>query len=362
MGLLDSLLDGLFSGSGSAFGGLAGLGNFSNMDSLTGMPSGLWYQQAKKMGMDEEEIAAFMADMGTGSVKATERLMNQRNEERNKLVAELSARPKPGTYCDPKCWIDDERCQECLAQQQKFQEAFDLLKKMENAANSHTAIGAGVEKKPTKCTLCGAPIVKGASECPYCGTAYPAGAFSSDISYSSADEAKAAAHVQAHQVCVMYAELVKSNAQRLADSGQYSKLFKFSTKFLEGLWYKYAMTADQVKQGADQYGVSRSAYIAGVINGTFTSISETAYKERKKKEEQHREEQQQRNREASKARFEQQLNMISGSAPKYVGGPQDVGYCCGNCVYYMARSNECAYSKFFHPKNASDYCNYHRSS
>lgn len=357
MGLFDSLFDVL----GGIGGALGGLGQYSQMDNLTGMPPGYWHQYAKSLGMDDEEISAFMADLGTGNVNATTRLTNQRAEERNKLITELSARPKPGKFCDPKCWIDDERCQECLAQQQQFQEAFDALQKTENAASNQGAVGAGVGKKPTKCSLCGAPFTRGASECPYCGTAYPAGVFSADLSYGSADEAKVAAHAQAQQVCVMYADLMKNTAQRLADSGKYSKLFKFTPDSLEAIWCKFAMTADQVKQGADQYGVSRSSYIAGVISGTFTSISETAYNERKKEERKQRDEQQQREREASKERFEQQLNMIGGSAPKYVGGPQDLGYCCGNCVYYMSRSNECAYSEFFHPKNASDYCNYHRS-
>lgn len=367
MGLFDSLLGllggvgGALGGLGDSLGGLGWLGNYSEMDSLTGMPAGYWHQYAKSLGMDDEEINAFMTDMRTGNLNASNQLTNQRTEERNKLIPELSARPKPGKHCDPVCWIDDERCQECLAQQQRFQDTFEELQKMENAASAQGAVGAAVGKKPTKCTLCGAPFTKGASECPYCGTAYPAGAFSAGISYGTADDAKIAAHAQAQQACVMYADLKKNQAQRLADSGKYPKLFKFTPASLEALWYKFAMTADQVKQGADRYGVSRSSYIAGVIGGTFTSVSETAYKEWKEKENQQREEQQQRQREASNERFQQQLNMINSTAPKYVGGPQSVGYCCGNCVHYMSHSNECAYSKFHHPKNASDYCNDHHS-
>ena len=370
MGLFDSLL-GLLGGVGGALGGLGlfgGLGNYSPMDSLTGMPPGYWNQFAKSLGMDDEEIKALMSDMNTGTLNATTRLNNQRREERNKLMSELSARPKPGKLCNPICWIDDGRCQECLAQQNRCQEAFVELQKMENAASNPAAVSANAGKMPTRCALCGAPFVKGASECPYCGTAYPAGAFSAGASYGSADAAKAAAHTQAQRVCVMYADIVANNARQLAASGKYSTLLKFTPNAIQELRCKFAMSADQVKQGADQYGVSRSAYIAGVINGTYTSVSETAYKEWKEQEQRQREEQQrrreeqqQREREASNARFEQQLNAINHNVPKYSGGPQSVGYCCGNCIHYMSHSNECAYSAYNHPKNASDYCVDHHS-
>ena len=362
MGLFDSLF-GLLDDIGGAIAN--GLSNYSPMDSLIGMPPGSWNQIAKSFGMDDEEIKALTSDINTGTLNATTRLNNQRAEERNKLTQELAARPKPGKHCEPICWIDDGNCQECLAQQQRFQSAFEELQRLENAAVNQRAVGASAEKKPTRCTLCGAPFMKGASTCPYCGTAYPAGVFSAGISYGSPDEAKIAAHAQAQQACVLYAELKKKQVQRLANTGRYSNLFKFNSAVIELLWYKFAMTADQVKQGADQYGVSRSAYIAGVISGTFTSVSETAYKEYKEKEreqqQKRREEQEQREREASNARFEQQLNAISHSVPKYSGGPQSVGYCCGNCIHYMSHSNECAYSPYNRPKNASDYCVDHHS-
>lgn len=350
MGLFDSMF--------GAFGGVGGM-------LLGGMN-----QYAKSLGMDDEELAAFNADMMTGTLNATTALNQKRTEERKRLSAELAKRPKPGGLCDPRCWIDDDRCRECLAQQQQVQDAFSELQKMENAANRPTAANTG--KKPTKCSLCGAPIVKGVGECPYCSTAYPSSVFSGNSAYGTADQAKVAAHGQGQRVCVMFAELMQNIAKRLAETGEYSKLFKFTPASLEATWCKYAMTADQVLQGANQYGVSRSAYIAGVIGGTFTSVSETIYKEQKEKERQQQRERQEkekqllrerqeRERQASNENFRRQLEMASGSPVQYVGGPQSVGYCCGNCIHYMKQSNQCAYSRFFHPKNASDYCNYHRS-
>lgn len=77
MGMFDSLL-GLLGGVGGALGGLGGLGNYSQMDSLTGMPPGYWQQYAKSLGMDEEEIGAFMTDLATGNLNATNRLNNRR--------------------------------------------------------------------------------------------------------------------------------------------------------------------------------------------------------------------------------------------------------------------------------------------
>ncbi|MCM1023450.1 MAG: hypothetical protein NC395_05255 [Prevotella sp.] len=133
------------------------------------------------------------------------------------------------------------------------------------------------------------------------------------------------------------------------------------------------MTSAQIRQGAQDNGLSYPAYISGVMSGTYKSvpqinmerIREATTKMREENERYRAEnrriemERQQRQRESSMNSYKRQMEYIASKpAPKYSGGPgpSSTGSCCGNCRYYMVHDNKCAYSKYRYPTGASDYC------
>lgn len=302
---------------------------------------------------------------------------------------QAQSRVKPGVACFYTCWIDDERCQECLAEQAPIERGLKELRQIENAIANPEILN---EKRFEKCTLCGAPYEKGETECPYCGSEYPANAALSGLP-NTVNELKQAALNKAVEVWELYVPLFKKHLDRLKGEG--GMLFKMSFNMLGMLTEQtMMMSAQQLQQGAQKYNVELSDYMCGVMNGSMESITTTQFKENSLKyceeqsetnkrrlqeskekmdkyneeqriirERQHQQEMErlERQRQSNEYIHQLQMNKIANSAPKYVGSPASLGYCCGNCIHYMSHSNECAYSKYHHPSNASDYCGDHRS-
>lgn len=104
--------------------------------------------------------------------------------------------------------------------------------------------------------------------------------------------------------------------------------------------FEKSMDREQIRRGAEKYGVSYADYIAGVMSGNFRTTVEMQLDgmERQRREEERREAERhdawakdmQAKIAASKASYNP-FGFINTSPPGYNGGTER---CCGRCTYY----------------------------
>lgn len=296
---------------------------------------------------------------------------NKLIQDQKHAMQKLESRPKPGKLCNKSCPVNDMRCEACLSEQQNIIDALENLEQiMEDLKEGK------VSKAPDKCSLCGAPFKKGVKACPYCGTAYPKSCAIADIPATEFERDKLLLE-KSTETFALYSELYKKQISYKAESTELPSIARNMMKLTRSLEEKsMVMTPEQIKQGAESYGVSYVTYISGVMARTYKSIPEINMEKQAEQLQQKSAEmtrqtqersaqmlanQQARQQRAMQENAQRQAQMSAIRTPKYVGGSQDVGYCCGNCIYYMVYDNKCAYNKFKNPTGASDYCNQHRS-
>ena len=313
-----------------------------------------------------------------------------------KSADEAASRKRPGQLCG-SCDINDIRCKDCLAEQQKILDAIDEAQNLEqaiNKLNSDPGAAASLRDLPTD-----------------------------KIEQDNLLLEKAAA------ISALYSAFYKRRGQESQES-----LKAALPSFLGGAVGlfgsigadKMDMNEAEIKQYAKENNVSYCEYVIGVIQGTYCSPkqSEMAKQasamvvgyaknaqevnernredaERRKLEEERRKLEAERRQLASERqaanrtqqvnylersrqieaerqaelkkiqqeRHQRELERIKNNAPQYAsseysggGGGSGAGrYCCGNCTHYMPATNECTEYSTWRPKGASDYCWKHRS-
>lgn len=292
---------------------------------------------------------------------------------------ERAKRPKPGKFCPSTCQlVGEEHCGVCLEQQAKLEEKLLSLERLDAAINAPQP-QTPAKPKPVKCSLCGAPIENGLRECPYCTTPYPAfddSVDTSDLPQSNLERDRLYV-TSAVETYAMYAEIRQETGKLAAE--QFQNKFP---KALQGILGTITtpisaafgpMSAEQIRQGAQQYGVSYYEYVLGTINGAYESrqfvqVQERVQAENKRIEEQNaaqqeyfarnRQIEQERQAKIRAIRKEQNDRMIADAKNHvaHYGGYSGGSSCCGNCRYYMVATNECANNKYMHPSGASDSC------
>lgn len=301
---------------------------------------------------------------------------NNLMQDSQKLAQELESRPKPGTLCHKLCPINDARCEACLAEQRDILDALTELQELDHAISDANSGKTAYGTAAAQCMQCGAPVVKGSKVCQFCGTLYPAGAAASDIPGTEVERDNLLLG-KAAQVFAMYSELYKKQVDYKLENDKLPSVVKGMMKMSMTMEKNnMVMTAAQIRQGAQSNGVSYLSYISGVMCGGYKSIpqinmerqtaalnqrSAEMTRQSQQRNAQMLAEQRARQQRAMQENAQRQAQMAASRTPKYVGGANQLGYCCGNCIHYMPYTNECAYNKFKHPSGADDYCNSHRS-
>ena len=115
--------------------------------------------------------------------------------------------------------------------------------------------------------------------------------------------------------------------------------------------------SSQIKQMADKYGVSLSAYLKGAAAGSYQTFAGDQLEEasRRMQEQSARSRQIEAERQAKVSaiqneNYQRQLNMINHRSYGYSGGADRY---CGNCRYFWG-GNNCTNGG--HTSGASDYC------
>ena len=301
-------------------------------------------------------------DLSNGGILGASMNAKLRAEE-----AERASRPKPGKYCAKICTVNDERCAPCLELQRRFEHALGQLEKLEETAelSSEEVLQLLLRKKIVKCSLCGAPYEKGRSDCAYCGT---------DIAVSKADR-----NIQIMQkvdeVWALFAQKGELVGGYLKSNNKWAdKILKLGEKFGYTAQTLNAATSNEIKQSADQYGISLSQYLHGVAMGDLNTPKMFRLEELNKALEQRNKEfKEQQALNAQRAEQERQARQAvaeqkrqsqreywerygrARSTPQYVGGGGGGGSsdCCGKCCFYY-NGNKCAIKAY--EVNASYFC------
>ena len=261
-------------------------------------------------------------------------------------------RKKPGMACMVLCWVDDDRCKECLAEQEPIVRGIEELRRIENAIAHPEILNAASSVKFEKCTLCGAPYESGGTECLYCGTVYPVEVAAAADLPGTVGELRQLAINKAMEIQELYLPLYKKQLERLKNgSGLLSKgLFGLTGTMTN---QTMAMSATQLQQGAQKYGVALSDYLCGVMNGSMESVSMTNFKEATSQySEQQRQinernmqridEQYQRQLQINEQRRQREMSMVNMRTPKYGGTTTGSSRTCYDCAYYSAGAGRCA--------------------
>ncbi len=260
-------------------------------------------------------------------------------------VIEMQSRVKPGIACFVSCWIDDDRCKACLAEQQPIEQGIKELRAIEKVIASPELLTAN---RIEKCSLCGAPYESGHTQCPYCDRPYPEGALPAGMP-SSVGELRQLALNKATEVWKLYVPLYKKHLDRLKNEG--SLLIKMSYGMAGSLTAQtMAMSPAQLLQGAQKYNVELSDYMCGVMNGTMEAVSMTNFNQTinqyteqmraaNEKQRQREEEASRKQYELNERRFQQQMSMVNMRTPQYSGGGSRT---CYDCTYYSAGAGRCA--------------------
>lgn len=290
-------------------------------------------------------------------------LGNKILDDAKKVQEEKESQPKPGKYCEKLC-TENENCQECLVSQQKFDELFEELEKLETAFENPQNIQM---KKMTECPLCGAPYERGEKLCSYCATPYPTDVIDFDIPQSKQEqtqilEAKAA---EVYQEYYNFWKKASENRQKELMSKMPVLLQGVTSSFAGKMNEMMTLTPKQIAEGAKKHDMRLSEYIRGLMDGSVTSqkvemleklneqikesnVAQQEYNERSREIERQRQE---KLRQINQERYQRQLNMINSKTVQYSGGADR---CCGNCRYYMPGSNKCVEGKY--PNGARDNC------
>lgn len=276
-----------------------------------------------------------------------------------KQAEEMAGRPKPGSFCNKGCAINDGRCTPCLALQKECGSLFSQVEKLEEmeALTSEQVQQLTQSKTITECSLCGAPYEKGQRECPYCGTAYPEGAIDFDVPLSKQERhdqlmSKAAEAWDAYlKVNTLQMQYLKEAPQ----PGLIGVLQKFAAGASGMVQGMMKQNASEIQEAAKHYGVSISQYLYGASRGEYQTLKSIRLEEMNKRNNEQAAQrnalfqQQQAQRAASQPSggslmdFRARQMQYSGT-PNYVGGSgggTGGGVCCGNCANYMT-SGKCA--------------------
>lgn len=268
---------------------------------------------------------------------------NKLIQDQKHAMQKLESRPKPGKLCHKLCPVNDMRCEACLSEQQ------NIIDTLENLEQIMEDLKEGkVSKAPDKCSLCGAPFEKGAKECPYCGTAYPKSRALADIPATEFERDKLLLE-KSTETFALYSELYKKQIAYKAENTELPSFTRNMLKFTRSLEEKsMVMTPEQIKQGAENYGVSYVAYISGVMAGTYKSIPEINMEKQAEQLQQKSAEmtrqsqernaqmlanQQARQQRAMQENAQRQAQMAASRSYGYNGGATR---CCGTCRYYGA--------------------------
>lgn len=291
--------------------------------------------------------------------------------------------PKLGKYCSTQCTEGRECCEACAELQKKLEQELLELEKLEDSENLSMDQVQQLSSRPkiTNCSLCGALVEKGNAECPYCGTPYPSGGIDCEIPLSKI-ERKQKTDEKAQEAWNTLVEIMglqgKNSRESLGDNllGKFAKMIEgYAASFQSMLM----QNADEIRQGAAHYGVALAIYIDGVAKGKMMSPKSLVMAEQNRIMEEQRASQEQQRAAASAAAaataaaqpqrksytmLDYMQQRAQTSSPGYVGGPSQLGSCCGNCRYYLAHDKKCLYyqgTSGQYRSGPNDYCNRHYS-
>lgn len=289
----------------------------------------------------------------------------------------VSLGERPYSTCPMGCFIAPEACEECKSYKEALKKVLEDVENLEAYYSNFVVDSDAMPGGERECWYCGAPVLGVSKECEYCG--------------SDLGNGKSLIRVQSkNEIPDPIAKATDIIYERQKMAARYQKE-KGSGGLLKGLLgmggmaamkmnaFDKPMTVQEVKETAQSYNVSVGTYLSGLDTGAYLTkagktnqdmmnqINQQMEKNAQLRAQQNAQRQAQfeaQRSQGSSSRYtmmDYQQRRAESSAPKYVGGPQDVGFCCGNCIHYMSHDNKCAYSKYHHPTGASDYCNNHRS-
>ena len=284
------------------------------------------------------------------------------SEQINK-IKEQQNRQRPGKMCTISCKVDDERCTECLKEQQAILDGIVELQNLErNVELANTQPQVLKKSKITKCSLCSAPFEKGEKKCPYCDTPYPVDALSADIPETKIEQNQLMLE-KANEVFGLYSALYAKQADYSINKDAVPGLLKGFIDISMSIGTNtMKMTAPQIQRGANEYGVSYSEYISGIIAGTYKTIpkiqQEKLLEANRQMQEQNRQidaQAQAKLRQLNQEKMNIQSRMFTHNTTQYSGGSDRT---CYNCTYYSAGAGRCASTG--RTTNAGDYCGRHK--
>lgn len=285
----------------------------------------------------------------------------------------LSLGEKPYSTCPIGCFIAPEACGECKNYKEALKKVLEDVEDPESYYSQFVVDPDAMPGGERECWYCGAPALGVSKECEYCGVDLGSG--------------KSLIRVQnKNEIPDPIAKAINIIYERQKMAARYQKE-KGSGGLLKGLLgmsgiatikmnaFDKPMTVLEVKETAQSYGVSVSTYLSGLDVGTYMTkvgkvnletmnqINQQMEKNAQLRAQQNAQYNAQRAQNSSSHTSAMDIwaKKYENSTPKYIGGAQSVGYCCGNCTYYMPYQNECANNAYKHPSGASDYCNYHKS-
>ena len=289
-----------------------------------------------------------------------------------KQTEELASRPKPGSFCNKVCVINDERCTPCLALQEEGGSLLSQVEKLEEleGLTSEQVQQLTQSKTITECSLCGAPYEKGDRECPYCGTAYPEDAIDFDVPLSKQErhDQLMSKAVEAWDAYIKVSMLQLQYSKETAQPGFIGAIQKFAAGASNMVQGMMKQNASEIQEGANYYGVSISQYLYGASRNEYETIKSIRLEEaRQRLNEQsaqrnaefQRQQAQRAARNSSYTAMDWMEQRAKTSAPQY--GVVPSSSCCGTCQYYVATNKECLDNKFRHPSGPNDYCGSYRS-
>lgn len=303
-----------------------------------------------------------------------------------KNLEENQSRPKLGKFCEPTCRsYNTALCESCKERQAALDEKLLALQKLDEAIRSPRP-QTPAKPRPVKCAVCGAPFESGARECPYCGAAYPAFDEPSDLPESDYDHEQLYLS-QAADTYNTYSAMRQAISDQNLSAVQ-NKIPGILRGFSDGVFEHVVsmfapMSQDQIRQGAQQYGVSYYEYVYGAITNKYKSVpymnseqrletmrqqtaeSRAAQQEYSARNRQIEQERQAKLRKINQERSARAFNMTAGRAPQYSGGGGGGGgghsHCCGTCEFYRIYDKSCLANKFRHPSGPNDpACNEYR--
>ena len=276
-----------------------------------------------------------------------------------KQAEEKAKRPKPGSFCNKVCVINDERCTPCLALQNEFGGLLSQVEKLEEmeTLTSEQVKQLTQSKMVTACSLCGASYEKGHRECPYCGTVYPGDAIDFDVPLSKQERhdqlmSKAAEAWDVHlRVNTLQMQYLKETPQ----PGLIGAIQKFAAGASNMVQGMMKQNASEIQEAANHYGVSISQYLYGASRGEYQplkSIRLEASRQRLNEQTAQRNaafQQQQAQRAANNKSYTamdwlQRRSENPYNAPHYRGSAAS----CTSCMHWVSGSDLCTVSSGKH--------------